>query len=69
MIDDLEGNMIEDNLSVHDQFQFEIKWAYKCNNEKKYTTYDIETYFFIPQNLGINKASYAKNDFFEWIIL
>lgn len=28
-------------------------------------TYNIETYFFIPQNLGISKATYSKYDFYN----
>ncbi|MDD5167463.1 MAG: hypothetical protein PHN75_01485 [Syntrophales bacterium] len=65
MNDDLDANMIEDIITIHDQFQFEIKWAYKINNGNKFTNYEIETYFFIPQNLGINKTTYKKNDFFN----
>lgn len=65
MIDEIEMNMIEDNITIHDQFQFEIKWAYKFHTEKKSSTYNIESYFFIPQNFGINKISYTKYDFYN----
>jgi hypothetical protein len=65
MIDELDVDMIEDNITIHDKFQFEIKWAYKFHKEKKAATYNIETYFFIPQNLGINKKSYTKYDFYN----
>lgn len=65
MIEEIDETMIEDYMTIHDQFQFEIKWSYKFQREKKATTYNIETYFFIPQNLGINKVSYARNDFYN----
>jgi hypothetical protein len=65
VIEEIEFNMLEDNITIHDRFQFEIKWAYMFNAQKKYTMYDIETYFFIPENLGINKVTYAKKDFYN----
>jgi hypothetical protein len=65
MIEEIELNMLEDNISIHDQFQFEIKWAYMFNDKKKYTMYDIETYFFIPENLGISRSTYLKKDFYS----
>jgi hypothetical protein len=65
LIEEMELNMLEDNISIHDKFQFEIKWAYLFNNQKKYTMYEIETYFFIPENFGINKSTYVKKDFYN----
>lgn len=65
MLEEIDVNMIEDSVTVHDKFQFEIKWAYKFYKEKKFTTYNIETYFFIPQNLGINKATYTNRNFYN----
>lgn len=65
MIEEIDVNLEQDNITIHDQFQFEIKWAFKFNRAKKFTTYEIETYFFIPQNLGINKVSYQKKDFYN----
>ncbi len=65
MIEEIEANITEDSVTIHDKFQFEIKWAYKFYKEKKFTTYNIETYFFIPQNLGINKATYTNRNFYS----
>lgn len=65
VIEEIEANMIEDNITIHDQFQFEIKWAYKFLKNKKSTTYNIESYFFIPQSLGINRVSYTRSDFYN----
>ncbi|HID16490.1 MAG TPA: hypothetical protein EYP16_06805 [Candidatus Atribacteria bacterium] len=56
--------MIEENIEIHDRYQFEIKLAYKLNKEKKYNFYNVETYLFLPQNLGINKRTYKKDQFY-----
>ncbi len=56
--------MIDETITVHDQYQFEIKLGYPVKKEA-FTSYDIETYFFIPETLGINRYSYPKSDFYS----
>lgn len=56
---------IEELVRIHDRNQFEIKLGYLINHEKKKTEYDINLYFFLPKNLGINKYNYSNNQFFE----
>ncbi len=56
--------MIEENIEIHDRYQFEIKLAYKLNKEKKYNYYNVETYLFFPVNLGINKRTYKREQFY-----
>ncbi|MCP4153660.1 MAG: hypothetical protein GY757_38380 [bacterium] len=57
--------MREKSVKLHNKFQFEIKLGYKINQTKDKTSYDIDTYFFIPNNLGINSSTYSKNIFFK----
>ncbi len=56
--------MIEENIEIHDRYQFEIKLAYKLDKTKKQNYYNIETYLFLPINLGINKRTYKKDQFY-----
>ncbi len=56
--------MIEENIEIHDRYQFELKLAYKLNKEKLYNYYNIETYLFFPINLGINKRTYKREQFY-----
>ena len=56
--------MIEENIEIHDKYQFEIKLAYKLNKEKKCNYYNIETYLFLPLNLGISKRTYTREQFY-----
>lgn len=57
--------MIHENIEMHDRFQFELKLGYRISEEKLYTPYHIEMYFFIPSSLDINKDTYSKKDFYS----
>lgn len=57
--------MIRETIKIHDKFQFEIKIAYDLNRDEKKTTFDIDSYFFIPNNLGVNRETYSRTDFFN----
>ncbi len=57
--------MIDKNVKIHDKFQFEIKLGYKIKKNQPKTSYDIGTYFFIPNSLGINRYTYTKRIFFK----
>ncbi|TYB36971.1 MAG: hypothetical protein FXF49_00370 [Flexistipes sinusarabici] len=56
---------IEELIRIHDRSQFEIKLGYLINHKKKKTEYDINLYFFLPNNLGINRYNYSNSQFFE----
>ncbi len=57
--------MLEEDIKVHDKFQFEIKLDYKLNTTKEVTFYNIDSYIFLPNSLDINKDSYKKEDFYN----
>ncbi|MFX1381765.1 MAG: hypothetical protein ACFFBP_04910, partial [Promethearchaeota archaeon] len=58
------------SIKRHDLYNFEAKIDYKysleeINKNRKKTSYLLDTYFFIPQSLQINKNSYNKEQFFS----
>jgi hypothetical protein len=57
--------MIEENVKIHDKFQFELKFTYQPEEHTGLTRYSVDTYFFLPKSLGISEKTYAKNDFYE----
>ncbi len=57
--------MIEETIHIHDKYQCEIKLEYQLERQKQSTTYDIETYVFFPNSLGVNRHTYHKNDFYH----
>lgn len=55
---------IQQAVKPHDKYQIEIKLDYGLQEASK-TRYQVETYFFVPQNLGISAATYSKADFYR----
>ncbi|MFA7229692.1 MAG: hypothetical protein WC071_00325 [Victivallaceae bacterium] len=56
---------VEETIRIHDKYQFEIKYTYPLDREQPVTEYTVETFIFLPNNLGINQLSYSKNDFYR----
>ena len=59
--------VIEETIQIHDKNQFEIKLGYPFTGEEKAKVYDVETYLFFPNNLGINRYTYTREDFYNSI--
>ncbi len=57
--------MAEENVTIHDRFQFEMKLNYKPEGEKSFTRYDLAAWIFIPGSLDINRRTYSKEDFYN----
>lgn len=57
--------VIEETIQIHDKKQFEIKLGYPFTGEEGAKVYDVETYFFFPNNLGINRYTYTREDFYN----
>ena len=56
---------IREHIKIHDKFQFEIKFDYELSKFKKTTDYSVDSYFFVPNSLGINSFSYSKGLFYR----
>ena len=57
--------MLEQNVTIHDKHQIEIKLAYELDSYEKARAYDISLYLFFPVSLGITPTTYEKRDFFN----
>ena len=57
--------MINENIEIHDRYQFELKLGYRISDEESNTPYHTEMYYFIPTSLDINKENYSKKDFYS----
>ena len=55
---------ISSRILEHDANKLEIKLEYNLEDLVKTNNYKIETYFFIPYELKINKSTYTKEDFY-----
>ncbi|HOT45961.1 MAG TPA: hypothetical protein PLM53_15120 [Spirochaetota bacterium] len=58
--------MIKETIKIHDNYQFEIKQSYNLSLDNKTSnSYFVQTYFFIPNNLNINRETYSRTDFYK----
>ena len=57
-------NSIQQAVKHHDKYQIEIKLDYELFDAPQ-TQYDIDTYIFVPQNLGVAPDSYTANAFYR----
>ncbi len=57
--------VIEETIQIHDKKQFEIKLGYHFAGKETATVYDVDTYLFFPNNLGINRYTYTREDFYS----
>ncbi|MDD5596699.1 MAG: hypothetical protein PHV82_02060 [Victivallaceae bacterium] len=55
---------IEENIGIHDKFQFEIKYIYPFDRNTPVTEYTVEHFLFVPNNLGINARNYSREQFY-----
>ncbi|OYT17551.1 MAG: hypothetical protein B7C24_02130 [Bacteroidetes bacterium 4572_77] len=57
--------MIEQNVKIHDKFSVEIKLGYATKRSKKINDYSVDSWFFIPNSLDINRYTYGKEQFYN----
>jgi hypothetical protein len=50
-------------FEVHDRQQLEIRVAHRLDQAEEHL-FKVDTYFFIPRNIGINASNYPKEDFY-----
>lgn len=58
---------IRSSSTIHDRLQFETKFDFELtsnNNINKKKQYNVDVYFFIPQNTGINTDTYTRENFY-----
>ncbi|BBM83237.1 hypothetical protein [Candidatus Uabimicrobium amorphum] len=71
LIDDFDPTLsdISSLSTVHDRYQFESKFNYDLNgDENSEKNYEVDIYFFIPKNIGINRDTYTREDFYGDIV-
>jgi len=57
--------MVLNKVKIHDRYSFEIKFEYRLDKQNKKTYYKINSYFFLPNSLDINRVTYTKTDFYN----
>lgn len=51
-------------VEVHDRHQLEIRFNYAIGRETGAQRYEIDTFIFIPRNVGLNRGNYSRETFY-----
>jgi len=54
-----------EQFKLHDKYQVEMKFTYPASQDSQVNEYTVDTFFFLPTNLGINSETYRKEEFFS----
>ena len=57
-------NGAHEQVKIHDKYQFEMKFTYPIDLNEKQISYRVETYMFMPNNLGVSPKTYTKDDYY-----
>lgn len=49
---------------VHDRLQFELRFNYPVGEVGRWR-FDVDAYFFVPRNVGLNRANYSREQFYS----
>lgn len=50
-------------VEVHDRQQLELRFNYPVGEAGRWR-YHVDTYFFVPRNVGLNRANYSREQFY-----
>ncbi len=54
--------MIDENIKIHDRFTVEMKMGFSSKGKARF---NVNTWFFVPSSLDINRQTYTKGDFYK----
>ena len=58
-------SLLEGMPRIRHRHQFEIKLRYALPEKQRKSVYDFAVYFSLPPSLGVSRANYGKERFFE----
>ncbi len=62
--------MIKESVKKYGDYSLEIKFKFRPNAAqrfRKFRKYKVDTYFFLPREMGVNKKNYTNKDFYREI--
>lgn len=61
---EVREELIEGRVERHDRNHFEVKLDYAIDPVKPWTRYRVEAWLFVPRTLGLDAATYGKDEFY-----
>jgi hypothetical protein len=60
-----EASPRETLVEAHDRHQLEVRFNYTLGREPGPQRYSVDLYFFVPRNVGVSRANYSRDRFYE----
>ena len=63
--DPRSGAALGTQVEIHDHEQLEVRVDYGIGTEAIGQKYQVDAYFFVPRNVGVNRTNYQRHDFYS----
>ncbi len=60
----LRGRRLSTQVEVHDRQQLELRLHYLLDGPTTAQRYTVDSYFFVPRNVGVNRSNYSRDQFY-----
>lgn len=61
---DLSATELGIQVDVHDRQQLELRLSYDIAEQGEPQHFEVDGYFFVPRNVGLNEANYSREQFY-----
>lgn len=58
------GPPLPTHVEIHERQQLEVRFAYALGSEAGPQRYTVDTYLFVPRNVGVARSNYPKDEFY-----
>jgi len=58
------ANALGTQVEIHDHEQLEVRVDYGIGSDVIGQRYQVDAYFFVPRNVGVNRGNYPREDFY-----
>lgn len=60
----LKKSGLSTQVEIHDRHQLEIRFNYAVGSDEGVQRYTVDTWFFVPRNVGLNKSNFSRATFY-----
>lgn len=63
-VSSLKQSGLSTQVDIHDRHQLEIRFNYTVGSDEGAQRYTVDTWFFVPRNVGLNKTNFPRESFY-----
>lgn len=64
VVSQLKRSGLSTQIEIHDRHQLEIRFNYAVGSDEGVQRYTVDTWFFVPRNVGLNKSNFSRATFY-----